>query len=149
MWALQTEEFSHCHRPWCFLPVREYKQPLTCDLLLYCSTSDGTTLAVTMWLALLEALQAACSSLALGHTSLRSGSHRWCLQSATTQEGQSSTAVWNIPKWSQHTQQEVSATVLPFLQSTRSKKVKHKSDTHTKREEIFLIHWEAETWLLW
>lgn len=59
---------------------------LTCDLLLYCSTSEGSTAAITMWLALLEALQAACSSLALGHTSFRSGSHRWCLQSDDTWE---------------------------------------------------------------
>lgn len=48
----------------------------TCVLLLYCSTREGMTAAVMMWLALLEALQAAWSSLALGHTSFRSGSHR-------------------------------------------------------------------------
>lgn len=56
----------------------------TCVLPLYCSTREGMTAAVTMWLALLEALQAACSSLALGHTSFRSGSDRWCLQSTKT-----------------------------------------------------------------
>lgn len=56
----------------------------TSVLPLYCSTREGMTAAVMIWLALLEALQAACSSLALGHTSFRSGSHRWCLQSAKT-----------------------------------------------------------------
>lgn len=67
---------------------RDYKSVkfflFTCVLPLYCSTREGMTAAVMMWLALLEALQAAWSSLALGHTSFRSGSHRWCLQSAKT-----------------------------------------------------------------
>lgn len=56
----------------------------TCVPLWYCSERSGMTAAVMMWPALLEALHAACSSLALGHTSFRSGSLRWCLQSGTT-----------------------------------------------------------------
>ncbi len=39
------------------------------------------TAADTIRLALYEAPAAACRSLALGHTSLRSGSQRWCWQS--------------------------------------------------------------------
>lgn len=63
----------------------------TCVLSLYCSMREGMTSPAMMWLALLEALQAAWSSLALGHTSFRSGSHRWCLQSGVTSHSQLTT----------------------------------------------------------
>ncbi len=42
------------------------------------------TAADTIRLALYEAPAAACRSLALGHTSLRSGSQRWCWESERT-----------------------------------------------------------------
>lgn len=64
--------------------LNDRRSIVTCVLLWYCSVRSGMTADVMMWLALLEALHAACSSLALGHTSLRSGSLRWCLQSGTT-----------------------------------------------------------------
>ena len=54
---------------------------VTCVLLMYCSSSNGTTADPTLRHALYEAPPTACRILALGQTSFRSGSNRWCWQS--------------------------------------------------------------------
>lgn len=84
-------ETSHTNKTWWYKTERVSGCQIslfTWVLVLYCSMREGMALAAMMWLALLEALQAAWSSLALGHTSFRSGSHRWCLQSGTTSHSQ-------------------------------------------------------------